>query len=53
MVTYRIVGENVVRNFVKRHATSCLVRVPMKWLGREVEVRLLEASPDNGAVKPQ
>ena len=43
MPTYRKIDENTIRNIVKKNGkTSTAVRVPMLWIGKEVEVKLVE-----------
>lgn len=55
MVSYQIVSKNVVRNTVKNHCDTSIVRVPKNWLHKLVEVRIVEEkqSSPNGETKPQ
>lgn len=43
MVSYKKIDEKTVRNIVhKSGQVSTVVRVPFGWIGKEVEVRLIE-----------
>lgn len=43
MPTYIVTGKNTVENTVKKFGyTAARISVPMKWLGKRCEVRLLE-----------
>ena len=43
MVSYKKIDEKTVRNIVhKASQFSTAVRVPFSWIGKEVEVRLIE-----------
>lgn len=43
MVSYKKIDETTVRNIVQKSGqVSTAVRVPYAWIGKEVEVKLIE-----------